>query len=165
MTRRATITQSALDRAAKVAKGQGGTRYRNGVLITDWQWLIRLAWGPRRVSSRALDGTSAYPESVGATPGLWLAWICQRWNRKAVYVVVTAQGADHGADYMAMVAEREKQQQAERMRALMTPEQIASIQNEREAARLAKNFALADKLRDELIAAGVVVADGKAPAP
>lgn len=132
---------------------------KNGIIRTDWQWMIRLAWGKRRVSSRAEDGTKAYPEGVTASWRMWADWIVRNWNNKETSVVVTAKGADHGADYAQEIAARAEAERVEAIRSTMTQERIADLQKQRHTARAAKNFILADRLRAEIESAGYVVND------
>jgi cysteinyl-tRNA synthetase len=128
------------------------------LLTTDWNWLIKAAWGERRVSSRALAVTSAYPSQLSATLGVWLSWYWKNKNRREYYVVVTADGADHGADYMALVAAREAGQLKERKHAEVLA-RLDDLNAQRAAAREAKNFELADAIRAEIVAVGIVVKD------
>lgn len=136
------------------------SKWYNPILRTDWVWLIQLAWGERRVSSRAASGTQAYPELVAASLSCWIAWTRQNWKRKAPYIVVSGSGADHGADYAAEIAERAAQEAMRQIRANVES-RLSSLQEQRRAARAAKDFATADKIRSEIEAAGFVVNDEK----
>jgi cysteinyl-tRNA synthetase len=78
-------------------------------------------------------------------------------------VVVSADGADHGAEYLALLETREREdaRRAMMQAKALTQEQIAEIQGQRLLARQNRDFALADKLRDQLIDAGIEVGDRK----
>ena len=130
------------------------------MLTTDWLWLHRIAWGPRRVSSRAREGTKAYPGATTAVLGVWVAWIKKNWNRKTVYIVVDSDKEGHGARYYAeLVAQATERIKANHRKQVMS--ELEDLQAQRAAARAAGDFALADELRDKLTAAGFVVADNK----
>lgn len=139
---------------------------RNPCIETDWKWLIRLAWGERRVSSRAAPGTEAYPRSVAATFSVWIAWVMHTRKWRFDCVVVSAEGADHGAAYIERLAAEDAQREAaarataaEAEKRVFAETRLAEMQARRDAARAAKDFALADQIRAEIIAAGFEIAD------
>jgi len=131
----------------------------NPVITTDNQCIIKLAWGPRRVSSKAASGTKAYPEDVGAALSMWLAWTRKNWHRKEPYIVITSDPeSGHGARYREELKEEKlKQQKIEEKEAMAL--RIDDLQRERMEARAAKDFARADAIRDEIEQAGFVVSD------
>lgn len=137
------------------------TANKSVILTTDWQWLIKLAWGPRRVSSKAASGTNAYPESVGATIGAWADWVKGNRGRNESRVVVSHEKAKYGDNYGAEVSERIAKAEKQAVVDAMTPDRVADIQARRMKARAEKNYALADALRDELIEANISPADIK----
>lgn len=129
------------------------------IMTTDWPWLIRMYQGKRRVSSRAKEGTSAYFTEVSNSIAGWISTILYQRKWRFDYVVVTAEGADHGAAYAAELARFAEEEKARLLISAMTPERIAEIQAQRVEARKNRDFARADSLRAELIAAGVDVKD------
>lgn len=137
-------------------------RLSNGALLltTDWQWLIRLAWGKRRVSSKCSPHVKAYPGELSATLTVWKEWIKKNWRRKTIYIVVENDGFDHGAAFAEEIKKRQEKEQkdAKKRETLARLDQLKAA---REQARKEKNFVLADQIRDEMIAAGIVVKDGK----
>ena len=137
-------------------------RWPNGNwhLRTDWQWIIRLAWGKRRISSRADAGTMAYPESVGANVSMWLDWVKQNLARSEPHIVVTPRGADHGEDYLAVLAARTADKTKAAHIADVTA-RLADLHAAREIARANKDFSLADKIRSEIERAGIIVNDAR----
>lgn len=127
------------------------------IITTDWQWLIRLAWGKRRVSSRAPAGTRAYPREVSASAALWLAWI--RDNRGEDIVVVQ----DTASDIHSMAAELRARwdREAQEAAAFLSDEDAAELERQRSEHRAARRFAEADAIRDRLIASGRAVGDAR----
>ena len=53
------------------------------------QAIIRLAWGKRRVSSKAKNGIKAYQEEVSATLGVWFSWIKKIYDAKMCMSLLT----------------------------------------------------------------------------
>ena len=127
------------------------------IITTDWQWLIRLAWGKRRVSSRAPAGTRAYPETVGASLKLWLGWIMAKRGYEAVVVQDTANDIHAMAAELRARWEREAQEAA----AFLSDEDAAELERLRSEHRAARRFAEADAIRDRLIASGRAVGDAR----
>lgn len=138
-----------------------GQRLNGSTLIleTDWKWLIRLAWGDRRISSRAPNISSAYPATVKAALPLWVRWIKSERKRRREYVVISEEGADHGAEYVSRLeaVEAEKAKADHRAAVVAT---LDDLMRQRDEARKLKNCALSDELRQKIVDAGFVVADG-----
>lgn len=149
----------------------------NPFIETDWNWFIELAWGKRRLSSRVSAEFRAKWENprrpgylrhgrIGAALGLWIKWFWQSFRRKISgttieYVIIEDDREGHGPRYAAELLERAIEQERARVRAAMTPERLADLQRQRDEARARKDFATADALRDQILAAGLVVADAK----
>ena len=125
---------------------------------TDWKWLLRRAWGRRRVSSKAAPGTKAYPDLVGAVIPLWFAWIRQNAFSQRMHIVVTHDGTDHGGNYVAEILAKEAATEQQAKRDDVTA-RLDDLQKRRAIARSAKDWALADSIRDEIVAVGLIVAD------
>lgn len=131
------------------------------VLTINCPVIIQLAWGPRRVSSRAAPGTKAYPDSLLASRKLWLDWIKSNIDRKTICIVVTEDGADHGADYVRLMTERKAEADRIAEKRKFAEERLPILQRMREEARARRDFTTADAIRAEIEAAGFVVADQK----
>lgn len=139
-------------------KYPAGRSWLNPTISTDWKWLIRAYQGNRRVSSRVAPGTQAYFDTVtNSLSGWWTTWLYQRkW--KFEYVVVMPDGAEHGAAYVKALQEKEAAQKYKILQ-VDIEHRLQSLQSQRLLAREAKNYALADALRAEIEAAGIVVND------
>jgi hypothetical protein len=131
----------------------------NPIIQTDNQWLIRAAWGKRRVSSKAIKGTPTYPGDVAASLLMWVSWTRYAFLRKETYVIIDG-GAEggHGERYMEDMRAKAEDNRIAEVKAEMGL-RLAGLQHERQEARAAKDFARADALRDEIEMAGFVVAD------
>ena len=132
---------------------------------TNWKWVIRLYQGKRRVSSKAKPGTNAYFDVISNTVDGIITTIIYQRKWKFDYVVVTVDGADHGAVYAAELVEFANRAMASAEKAKWTPEYIEQVNNQRNAARIAKDFATADSLRKEMEDAGITVNDAKLTPP
>ena len=140
-------------------------------LETDWQWLITLAWGKRRLSRRVSPAFRAQHENpkkpgrllhgvTGATLATWIDWYLRNRKQRFDYVVVEGAGADHGADYLERI-ERDNEQKAVIARQQDILSRLGDLQRKRAEARAAKDFALADAIRAEIESAGISVRDEK----
>lgn len=136
----------------------------NPVIETDWQWLLRLAWGKRRVSSRASDEffiryNNKYSRTTAAL-SLWLRWIYRtlRYNRD--YVLIDTDKEGYGVAYAMELIAAAKKEQEEAARNAMA-KRLDDLQAQRAKARAERDFELADRLRDEIVAAGFIVSDEK----
>jgi hypothetical protein len=129
-------------------------------LETDWQWLIKLSWGKRRVSSRANSSAKAYPESVGATLGVWASWYLKNRKYKFDSVIISTDPEDHGASYVAKLEKERADSEAAAARSSIES-RLTELQARRAIARAAKDWATADAIRDEIEAVGISVRDEK----
>lgn len=92
---------------------------------------------------------------------MWASWVANNYRRKEPHIVVSHDRAKYGDNYAAEIKARDEEQRQRKIRDAMTPNRIADLQSRRAKARAEKDYALADALRDELVAAGVTVADAK----
>lgn len=122
------------------------------IITTDWQWLIRGAWGPRRVSSRSAPGTLAYPRKLTASLGLWVHWI--RTERKVTGIVYSPTIAQKRIDDQIKDITPEPEP-----RPTLDPSEISEIEKKRKEYRSLGDYETADALRDYLVKHGVVVGD------
>ena len=134
------------------------------VVTINSRLLLRLFWGPRRLSSKADQSVALYAGEVSAHWRLWLSWFRQNFLRHffgPVYVVITKDPeSGHGPKYRARLI-AEEQARLRREKVAETLRRADEIQEARAAARARKDFALADALRAELEAAGIQVNDNK----
>ena len=120
-------------------------------------FLLRWAWGPRRVTSNTRYGKldSAYPTSITAGLGLWMQWfrrgsrdwLLQRWT-----IVVPPSKANARIQNALKTSISNEELPTESI-------DIAALTAERAKLRAEKRFTEADAIRDKLIAAGVEVSD------
>jgi hypothetical protein len=133
--------------------------WHNPVVKTDWKWLIALAWGKRRVSSRAAKGTKAYPADLGGTLSIWFAWLRKNAFRSEVKVVISGDPeGGHGALYYQELLEKAEVARLQGIKNDMAL-RIDDLQKKRVEARKNKDFELADAIRDEIVQAGFQVQD------
>ena len=131
----------------------------NPVLQTDWAWLIKIAWGKRRVSSKAMEGTQAYPKDVAGSLVLWVSWIKGSLTEGTQYIVISSDPeSGHGARYKKELEAKDKEAEAAKLRAEVE-KNLESMQQERLEARASRDFARADAIRDTIVAAGFTVSD------
>ena len=117
--------------------------------------LIQIAWGRRRVSSRASGGTKAYPSSLTASRRLWRDWINRALAFDFESIVIDQHRATARIEKMIEgIGADDDQPEA------MPQSEIDRLTAERVRLRAERRFAEADEIRDALIAAGVTVADG-----
>jgi len=135
-----------------------GYHWYNPIINTDWQWLIRLAWGPRRVSSKASYGTKAYPRDVGATLGLWLKWLKSSKGQTLKIVISGDPEGGHGLRYKNELRDKAEREEINKRKADVES-RLEDLQRERIKARLEKDFDRADAIRDEIVKAGFTVSD------
>lgn len=146
-----------------------GKTHRGTIITTDWKWLIMLAWGPRRVSSRAGKKVKSYPQELTASVGSWWWWIkdgAKRWLFGPTHIVIEKKRAvarveAAGASPQKPVNIADVVKTDEKARNALSPEEVASLTARRQELRAAGRFQEADEIRDQLIAANVVVQDGK----
>jgi hypothetical protein len=128
------------------------------MLTTNWKFLIRASWGNRRVSSRALHGTEAYPTCVQAALGMWWSWYVRSRKVRFDHVVISSDPEGHGIRYVKETAEKAAIGHAVSKRIEMSS-RLDVLQAERLSARASGDYDLADKIRAEIEAAGLVVSD------
>jgi hypothetical protein len=144
------------------------------VLITirnsGWQGLLlKLAWGPRRVSSKYQKDSSvyAYPREVTASHRLWFIWIFRgkdsgllRWLRGDCRVVFPNYKAEKRI-LDSLPLEYSSKTECKKLKGVVNKEEISKLIEKRNLLREQKNFAEADKIRDLLISYGEIVMDSK----
>ena len=124
---------------------------------------LRLAWGPRRVTSNTRYGIldSAYPNKVTASHGLWIKWLrigiadwmAFRWAIVLPPFKATARVSAQIKDLFPQAFNLQK--------VAISKFDIEALKATREILRSQKQFAEADKIRDQIIAYGDIVADKK----
>lgn len=126
------------------------------VTITD-PAIIKAAWGERRTSrkKRGME-LNAYPTSVTAHHGLWLAWF-DSVDREAEPVVVIAKKLAKARVKASMAPLEEPQATPVKL----NDSEVQSLLAERLRLRADKQFEAADKIRDYLVAHGIQISDAK----
>jgi hypothetical protein len=141
-------------------------RLGEGIVKVTAPDMIRAAWGNRRVSSRNRGlQIEAYPREVWASRGCWLAWFDNvQANPDRVFTVIAKKKAQARIDAaMGRVSVDPEMAETVPLEAI-SGEEIEDMLAEREELRAARQFADADRIRDYLVAQGVVVQDRKVSA-
>lgn len=132
-------------------------------------FLLKWAWGPRRVTTskryKTLNREEAYPSSVTANHGLWKVWFklnTIKWIKfylglhEAAIVIPDTKAEARIKQAMTTIDSPDKENCN-----LISDDEISQILAKREILRAEKRYEEADKLRDMLISAGVEVSDNR----